>query len=711
MALLATVFAAPLAYANTLIFPNPGTSSSCHSSLQGCIDAAASGDTVQIVAQLVPIYSTQIFINESLTITKSLTLTAEHDGAVVDAVLTPGNTITVTSPVTGAMNVTLDHLTVQRGYIRVNHRSDTASTYVVTHSRVIESTGNGGGCGGMIAFGNYAANAGAVAAPTFIATDNVAKITSAPIGTSLPDGICAYGPVTGSPWTVTFQRNHIWAANQSLRAAVSEGGTSSGTVSIVQNQIFGSDLFGIAVSQNSGSASNTLYVDNNSVSGIQSPTSSTAAALELGLTNTQVYVRNNTVAWNSHGLFVSGSGISGRVANNIVAFSQQSGLYVDPSISNDYNLVYANGSNSGGLGVHTITSDPMLIGTHNLRLRSGSPAIDNGNNADAPGLAPFGTDADDEARFVGTVDIGAYEYSGDAIGTANFDQPGRHVSGTGNTVSDYTVLDDYVFPAGDNNAIVLATPQHSSAAPADQADNLGVFELVGTPLHYAVFNENLDLMSLGRGFSVLVPGLARPQFQQLTSASNTSGDTTRMNNPQLGVGSMPFVLHNWNPGGSGGTYHDHSVGVDYSGGTWAIRNQDAATMPAGVSFNVVLATPGSNNAFVAYTADTSGFPSQPSLVLTHPLLDNNPCAAPLVTKNNNNGSVGHDLDNIPLSVAYAPGYNGASGHWSILSESTASGTGAYFPSHAAFNVMVVGSQANACRDDVIFADGYDGVTQ
>ena len=54
-------------------------------------------------------------------------------------------------------------------------------------------------------------------------------------------------------------------------------------------------------------------------------------------------------------------------------------------------------------------------------------------------------------------------------------------------------------------------------------------------------------------------------------------------------GAVVLVTPNWNPGGVGGLYHDHPIGVYYYGNRWAIFNQDMAPMPPGASFNVWIA--------------------------------------------------------------------------------------------------------------------------
>ena len=44
------------------------------------------------------------------------------------------------------------------------------------------------------------------------------------------------------------------------------------------------------------------------------------------------------------------------------------------------------------------------------------------------------------------------------------------------------------------------------------------------------------------------------------------------------------------PGGVGGLYHNHAIGVYYYGSRWAIFNQDMAPMPPGAAFNVWVAS-------------------------------------------------------------------------------------------------------------------------
>jgi hypothetical protein len=78
-------------------------------------------------------------------------------------------------------------------------------------------------------------------------------------------------------------------------------------------------------------------------------------------------------------------------------------------------------------------------------------------------------------------------------------------------------------------------------------------------------------------------------FIQTATASNTSGDSTYINNAATNgaPNAIVFVTANWNPNGACGcVYNDHPVGVWYTGSQWAIFNEDRAAMPIGTSFNV-----------------------------------------------------------------------------------------------------------------------------
>lgn len=77
-------------------------------------------------------------------------------------------------------------------------------------------------------------------------------------------------------------------------------------------------------------------------------------------------------------------------------------------------------------------------------------------------------------------------------------------------------------------------------------------------------------------------------FVHSTSSTNVFYNYTRINNTELNGDPNAKILvnHVYNPGGIGGTYHDHVVGIWYDGYFWNIYNEDLTTMPIDVHFNV-----------------------------------------------------------------------------------------------------------------------------
>ena len=79
-------------------------------------------------------------------------------------------------------------------------------------------------------------------------------------------------------------------------------------------------------------------------------------------------------------------------------------------------------------------------------------------------------------------------------------------------------------------------------------------------------------------------------FVHQATPDNISDNSTYLDNPSTNGNpdAVLYVTQNWNPGGEGGTYNDHEIGVWYDGeaGQWAIFNQDQEGMTEGAAFNV-----------------------------------------------------------------------------------------------------------------------------
>lgn len=168
-----------------------------------------------------------------------------------------------------------------------------------------------------------------------------------------------------------------------------------------------------------------------------------------------------------------------------------------------------------------------------------------------------------------------------------------HTATSANTFGDYTLIDN---PVSDNNpnAIVFVTANWNPGGSYTGFDNhqVGVWYDARAG-KWGIFNEDATSMPVGASFNVYVlPGTSpNTVFVQTVTTANSSGYITFINN--AGLNGNPaanfLVTQNWNPGGSGGTYNNHAIGVWYDSyvGEWTIYNEDGSALPNGASFNVV----------------------------------------------------------------------------------------------------------------------------
>jgi len=117
-------------------------------------------------------------------------------------------------------------------------------------------------------------------------------------------------------------------------------------------------------------------------------------------------LKNCTIKDNEAGVDAGGS-IGGSLTNCIIWDNTVNGSINNCTSSTLFHCCTT--LDSGGIG--TISAAPLFVdaSTEDYHLQPGSPCIDAGNNSDAPS----GFDLDGNTRIInGTVDMGAYEYSG-----------------------------------------------------------------------------------------------------------------------------------------------------------------------------------------------------------------------------------------------------------------------------------------------------------
>jgi hypothetical protein len=483
-----------------------------------------------------------------------------------------------------------------------------------------------------------------------------------------------------------------------VNTAISVVGVAGGPITVQRNAALGENfLTGIGIGGNPGTGRLTIQVDNNVVAGQDVPD---FGAFGFGIVvrpdNADIVVTNNSVVRGARGLAVfpaSGSAsVAGRVANNVVAFHAGQGLVIEQaatgSVTNRNNLVFGNASNPFTPGPGTRTTDPLLRSTTWPRLRDDSPAVNGGDNASVPAFSSF--DADGEARIVlGTIDIGAFE--------ANAEKAAQETALAVDTFANQAKVQLAPLVTADR---LFVTPRRTAAGGAALTEQLGVYLFAGT--WYAYLEDPFATLPPGYGYNLLVPVLSKRNFTHVTSIASVFEDTSQLADAELD--SRPFAIaalaHLYQLGAGPASYHDFPVGLEYVGTRWYIRNQDGTPMQSDRNFHVMVAPLGSPNAFRARTAFGAS-----EIRLEHPLLDDNACAALVATRLDDPDVAGRLANPVPYSVDYRAGAAGAPGRWFIVAEG-----GGTFPANAAFNVIVDGQQANACRAplaDEVFSNGFE----
>lgn len=205
---------------------------------------------------------------------------------------------------------------------------------------------------------------------------------------------------------------------------------------------------------------------------------------------------------------------------------------------------------------------------------------------------------------------------------------------------------------------------------------------------WAVFNEDIANMPTGAAFNVFIPNAGAHVFVHTATVSNITSNWTAIDHPLLNNNPNAIVLvtQNWNPGGTGGTYNNHHIGVWYNTilQKWAVFNQDSAPMPVDASFNVVVTGPAV--AFV-HKATTQNL-SNHTTFISHPKINNNPNAIVVVTPNWNPGGTGGTYNNHSIGVYYLP----AIGRWGIFNQDLA-----FIPVNASFNVLIPDTRTDVFR--------------
>lgn len=174
-----------------------------------------------------------------------------------------------------------------------------------------------------------------------------------------------------------------------------------------------------------------------------------------------------------------------------------------------------------------------------------------------------------------------------------------HTATTGNIQSSTTKI-DHPYLNNNPNAIIYVTQNFGVAGGVFNTSKVSTFYYSGK---WSIYNEDFAPMVNGSKYNVY---FGSPFFVHKTLANNLVGDLTRFDNPLVNRddSTCVFVLHNWNPFGTGTTTFDKKVGVYHDGSVWGIFTEDVSNIPENIYFNVAVA-PKTDSAFVHRTTATN----------------------------------------------------------------------------------------------------------
>jgi hypothetical protein len=382
----------------------PSVAPGCGTTLQACIDAAASGEIIEI--------ATNTPIVESVTIEKSLTLRPAVG-------FSPSvRSVFVFASVSSA-DVLISNLTFTRG-IRALLASGGANLTLTVRDNVIAGNENA-------AIG-VADNPGPGTYGSLIAVIERNRISQTGDTRNCGDGI-SFTVASANAAAATIANNEITATNLDqcggIRISASE--IAGASVNVSRNMIRGSDFdYGIFVFGGGAATTiaaglldvtivNNLVVGQNGNVGVSGGIAVSASGSNARIAAAVV---NNTVVAGRDGVRVSartdlGATLTGQIANNVVANHGQSGFSIDnalTTVTNFNNLIFGNANNFFTPGPGTRTGNPAFVNAAggNYALSAASDAIDRGSDAAVP--ASFALDLPGNARRQGgAIDIGAYE--------------------------------------------------------------------------------------------------------------------------------------------------------------------------------------------------------------------------------------------------------------------------------------------------------------
>ncbi|WP_146151764.1 DUF7452 domain-containing protein [Ahniella affigens] len=451
----------------------------------------------------------------------------------------------------------------------------------------------------------------------------------------------------------------------------------SSSVKLVRNRVESlRGAPGICVSMQAISgATVTADLDRNVIIGCEVGISQIAQDGALGLTSR---IRNNTIRSKLFGIDITGATATATIDNNIFTRIGTNAVatFEMPTIFMAHNL-YHQTAQPAIAETNPITGDPQFVSQYDLHLNASSPAI----NAALAASIPAGGDFDSVTSTLPT--IGAYNY--------HFGGAEVHLATTENSASNITTIPDTI--SRPFSEVMVQSIVEGFPLPAWAPNHLGVYTTSSAPLRTVIFSQNQQSIAPPRRFFVLDSN-RHQTLSHTADASNISNNLTYLNWAPLNgnLFAKPIVTQRAIP--LGGVVNNHPIGVWYDvlNARWAIFNADQTAMPQGALFDVTLANDGAPYAFTAPAANSTSL----DLIMDHPMLNNTPCAAVLVTPV-------YQGVYVPSAVhlRYRPTTHDG-GRWTVLR-----GDGNLFQNNMDMNVYVDPTRSRACLSDGLFASGLE----
>jgi hypothetical protein len=382
----------------------PSASAPCDdiNNLEACINGVAEGDIIEIAADAIPGQSVTVSPGKSFTLRPADGFTPTFGDFT--SIFAGGSDEDIT--------VVIEGLTIARGSITT--RQGGSGTFDVTLRNNSIQQVSTFGTALRVSSGNTQPPYG----PTkFLIENNLIDIN---VGATDRVSAIAVNGFQGDGNTGSILGNVIHQVGGDQNGAIDIGnGNVTLDVDVIGNQISGTSFnAGVGIFQFADEGQVTARVINNVISG-QVDAAGAPAAISLSVSggHADFTVINNSVAFNDRGLLLTGrpdlgATASTLIANNIIAFNTQ-GMSIgdfETTTTNEFNLVFGNAFDSFTPGPGFLNVNPQFLSSDDLRLESGSPALDSGANDRIAG--DITQDVAGNPRILGTVDRGAFEIGG-----------------------------------------------------------------------------------------------------------------------------------------------------------------------------------------------------------------------------------------------------------------------------------------------------------